>query len=102
MENGIVSEEYKMLTIHNDWEYLTYKWNDVKVENISVIRYNHDGRNHDVMAHMRPTEIPYTDMGHHYTAKTNVLEVFIPMLNQWVEVTDTKYIKGVYTDRWMK
>ncbi len=86
------------LVIRNNWMNMTYSWNDKVVTNITAVKFNHDGRNEDLMARMRDVERSYMDMGRTCYTKTQILEVFVPMLDAWVEVTSPRFVKAIYND----
>lgn len=78
----------QFLTIHNNWEYISYGWKgkSINPEDIKSIL---------IKGHMEPMPIKtvkrtehYNDMGRPCTATSNRLYMYVELLDEWYEVTD--------------
>lgn len=93
-----------MLTIENDWEKLTYKWNGETVETIEMVCIELVAGFGDksFQARMTPVTRYYMDSGHSYSVNTHVLEVYISSIDQWVELEKAERVTGVHNgERWL-
>jgi hypothetical protein len=90
------------LEMRNDWMNMTYSWGGKVLTDVTVVKFNHDGRNEDLMARMREVQRSYMDMGRTCYTNTRILEVFVPMLDAWVEVTSSRFVKAIYNaNEWL-
>ena len=81
-----------MLKIKNNWESLSYFWNNVEIKSVKRIKMGDNIKNFWYDARLKPVVISYNDMGHQHSTHTKELQVYVWPLNGWVTITSKALI----------
>ena len=81
-----------MLKVKNNWEALSYFWNDTEITSIKRIKMGDDNKSWWYDARLQEVIRSYNDMGHENSVHTKELQVFVWPLNEWVPLTSKAQI----------
>lgn len=80
------------LTVKNDWMVLTYYWDGLQVDTVRAIFTGEKQQKKVFSARFRMVDRSYSDHGIVQWTRTNIIEVHIPEIDQWVELTNLKMV----------
>lgn len=84
------------LTYTNNWEVLTYLWDGIPVTKIKFVTVRTPlGGEHTVPAKFVEKSRTVHDMGHTYTATTEVLYLKWELLGAWVPIERDDYLANI-------
>lgn len=86
-----MTKQPKFFEVRNDWERRTYYLNGVKIDPYDIKYIIINGQICAVKAQSK--SVSYSDHGHTYYTETDVLLVYVGVLDEWIEMPASAYSK---------